>query len=122
MAKLEDVARVSGQQSEKSLQQGLIPGHVGRKLIEQGAKLLTQNPCPRQEVVQSLLHIPQLLEMRDETAYFDRINEAWGSPVVPACEGLFRGKVVKGVVEFHRGEVLAVEFQPLGLSQFLRIE
>jgi len=66
--------------------------------------------------------IAQPADMRDFARQLAAKTKGSRSDIDPAPDGLFRRHTVKGRIDFDRGKIAGIKFEPLGIGQFSRIK
>jgi len=66
--------------------------------------------------------IAQPADMRDFARQFATETKGSWSEIDPAPDRVFRRNTVKGRIDFDRGKIAGIKFEPLGIGQFCRIK
>jgi hypothetical protein len=91
-------------------------------LIEDGSELRTERAGAREEPVDRLARVAQLLHVGQEAAGFHREQESGWGAVPPGSERVRFRESVEGVVDLDGVEGADVVVQPVGLPELGRIE
>src|SRR5690242_17531188 len=122
LAEFKGVPVAARQRLQKCLQALHVHSPARRQLKEDGAQLFLQRLGARQEVLQRVFRLLELLVVSQEAAGFHREAEACRRCLAPGVEGRHTGQFVEAVIELHRIEVGKIKLEHFRGRELLGIE
>src|SRR5262249_34090694 len=99
VAELQNVAEGGGEPGQEAAQPPGVAAPVGRQLVQGRPLVRAQEAGPAEDVFQRPGRVLEFLEVGEEPARLDRVDEPGGCLPPPAGEGLGGGQAVKAVVD-----------------------
>src|SRR5437868_6036173 len=87
VTELDDLLEIRGEPAEESVEPFKVFVEARRELVEQGSEFVRERLRQRDEAVDLVSAIEQLLHVGDEAVDLDRIVEAIGCLLAPRVEG-----------------------------------